>query len=215
MKTAELQKTAKLIARKVPFQEREDCAQEVFKRCFDWHSQPGQKLTPALVYTIGKCVVADIYRKEVHNPDWSANNRAHSTISIDTNIAQDTVTGEDLTLADVLPDGHNLEEQVLARLALRSLPPLMRRAAIQKLENHRGLSKAQRAALKAYGEALEITERSEVEARFDEEPTPKTKPLAYLYHGTEKVMLDERARAKSQAIIDSRWAEEIEALELA
>ncbi len=213
MKTEELQKIAKLISRKVPYQEREDCAQEVFKRCFEWQAK-GSKLSPGLAYTIGKHVVVDIYRKEVHNPDWSQDNRALDTIAIDTNIALDIVTGEALALADVLPDSHNLEEQVLARLALRSLPPHIQRAAVQKLQDYKGLDSAQKAMLRAYAKSLEANEPIEVEDSPDEEPTAKTKPLSYVYHGTQKVMLDERARAKSQSIIDSRWAEEIEALEL-
>jgi len=149
MEFRELEKAAKLAGKRIPVQWREDVEQQVIADSLELQTK-GVTLTPANVSAIAVQVIDYAFRHWIHDQHGRERQR---TISLDTVVQ--TVDGENITLADCLPNPHYLnrvEDYILARLALQSLPPRIARiAASGMIDNPPTWAKRE---LKAWRESL-------------------------------------------------------------
>lgn len=150
MRFDEIEGAARIAAKRVPGQWREDVSQEVVTRALELQSR-GAPLTPVNVSALVEQVIDYAFRHWVH--DQHGRDR-QTALPLDT-IVQDS-EGNTMTLADALPSPDyfaNVEEWALARLALRAMPQRIARFAAMRLMDSAHMPRIARAELQAWGKA--------------------------------------------------------------
>ena len=178
---------AKMAGRKVPAQWKDDTSQEVLTRCLELQSK-GITLTPANVSAIAQHTIDYCYRHWVHDNPGKGKSKVtgqqSEVISLETIVS--TIDGHNITLADALPSPRgidNVEQWVMVRLALQSIPDDIAHIAARKLVNHR-ITDSQKRELAAWYQAY-FQERPKSEVKRS-----KSKPLARPNHARTKSIMD-------------------------
>ena len=147
---SDIEKAGKMASKKVPSQYREDASQEVATRCLELQAT-GVELTINNVSVIANQVVDYVYRHLVH--DYQDKGIKTDCLSLDMVVTASD--GSTATMADMLPSPygmHNVENWVMLRMALKSIPPKLADIAARKLAGTR-ITDEQKQALRAWYDA--------------------------------------------------------------